>query len=773
MNRLQTANFVLLFLCAPLVLVAQSISGFVVNENGTALPNAAVTVSALHRMCASDENGKFAIPNVPRGLYLVEFALIGYKGEACELVVAAEDVSMRIVLTASPLELPALTVTAEPQPAFILEAPLSTTVIEGRQLERERGQSLGQTIEYAPGVAAFSGSPLSMKPVIRGLSAQRVLVMAGGVRLESQTWDEPQSPEINILDVDRIEIVRGPNSVLYGSDALGGVVNIVKSDLQSASEGAPTLRGIFTGNLFSNSPQAAGGISVNGASTEWNYRGNFTARYAGDYSTPGGTTADGGRVGAGKVFNSGGNEINGSASVGTKKGWGTLVFDATHFGQKYFIAPEPGRKEYELNINTMTYDSIPAAPSQEILHETGSVYADLPFSFARLELTGTYQRNSRKEEGVAESDADEQKKADLGIKPEAQLILNTFSFDAKAHHHAVGPLSGTVGISSTYQTNTTEGQNAIIPGFTSFNIAGLAYEEYRVISNVRLTGGVRLDSRRLHADANSQLGNADQVLHFNAATGSFGVTWSAIEPITFSVNAGRGWRAPVAAELFFKGSDEGAVRYKIGDSSLKPEISLNIDGSLRYASSGFAAELSVYQNKIDRYIFLLPTGQQVSGLDSYRYTQANATLVGGEFSLQAEIAKWCVAMGGADIVRGTNNETNSPLPLIPANRIKGGLRFQGDEVAGVRAAYASLKVRYVLEQNRTGLFETPTPSYSLLDFGVGGEVLLASQKFMLDLNVDNVLDKAYYDHLSRYKDFALDPGRNIELRISAPFDIIR
>ena len=752
---------------------AQTLSGSVSGDNGMAITNASVSVAALHRTVVADNAGKFAFGNIPQGSYVVEFSLIGYKKETRHVTMVQGDVVLNVTLTSTPLELAVLTVTAEPEPASIAEASLSTTVVEGRELRRERGQSLGQTIEYAPGVAAFSGSPMSMKPVIRGLSAQRVLVVAGGVRLESQTWDEPQSPEINVLDVDRIEIVRGTNSVLYGSDALGGVVNVVKSELQSSGDGAPTLRGNLTMNAFSNSPQVGSGISVMGASNAWSYRGNFSGRYAGDYTAPAGRTASGTRVSAGSVFNSGGNEINGSASVGTKREWGTFMLDATHFGQKYFIAPEPGRKEYELNINTGGYDSLSAAPSQEILHETATAYASLPLSFARLELTGTYQRNSRKEEGVAETDADEQKKADLGIKPEAQLILNTFSLDAKAHHHALGPLNGTVGISATYQSNSTEGQKSIIPNFTALNLAGFVYEGLRIVNSVRLTGGLRYDTRSLKAEADTQLTNAAQTLNFNAVSGTIGCAWNIDGPLTLAVNAGRGWRAPVAAELFFKGSDEGAVRYKVGDQSLVPEVSLNVESSLRYSSPVVSAEISVYQNTISHYIFLTPTGQKASGLDVYGYRQSDATIVGGEFSLQASVAAWCILEGGVDMLRGTDNSADAPLPLIPANRLKGGVRLISGEWNGVHDAYILARVRSMQKQDRISLFESVTPAYSLVELGVGGEVTVATYRCELDIIVTNALDQAYYDHLSRYKEYALDPGRNIQLKLSVPFEIIQ
>jgi iron complex outermembrane receptor protein len=263
-------------------------------------------------------------------------------------------------------------------------------------------------------------------------------------------------------------------------------------------------------------------------------------------------------------------------------------------------------------------------------------------------------------------------------------------------------------------------------------------------------------------------------LNFNAATGTFGVAWNPLEPLTVAFNAGRGWRAPVAAELFFKGVDEGAVRYKIGDSTLTPEVSLNVEGSVRYSASFLSGELSVFRNKIDRYIFLIPTGAKdpATGFDSYHYTQANATLVGGELSLQAELAEWCILSVGGDVVRGTNNETHSPLPLIPADRIITGLRVQRGETGGMHNVYASMRMRYVFSQDRLGLFETATPGYSLVDLGVGGDVLLAAYRFTVDLSVENLLDKAYYDHLSRYKDFALDPGRNIELRLSVPFEAL-
>ncbi len=775
-NRFGTISTHLLAFLALFILSAslsaQTLRGRVLDESGNPIPAASVMIHALERSAQTDEAGRFAFAGVPRGEYVIETVHLGYRESAQRVIVGSGETEVDMILATTPLEMPALTVTAEAEPTSIRESTLPAAVLEGEKLRRARGQSVGETMESMPGISGFSGSPLAVKPVIRGLSAQRALVLSDGVRIESQTWDEPQSPEIDALDLERIEVVRGAGSVLYGSDALGGVVNAIRADLPSVERGDPALGAAILLNGFSNSAQGAGGISFGGASGVYGYRGNFSIRSASDYSAPAGTTAAGTRRDAGKVFNSGALEIDGSLRAGMRREWGTLTFDASHFGQTYYIAPEPGRKEYELNINTGLYDSLPAAPKQEILHEKGALFAQLPVSFGRLELEAAYQRNSRREEGVSESDADEKKKEALGIKPEAQLVLNSVSLDARAHHNPAGLLTGTAGVSGVYQSNSTEGQKAIIPAYTSWNVAGFLYESLRLAESLRGTGGIRFDSRGLKAEANTQLGNPTTTLNFSALTGSAGFAWELTGDLVLALNAGRGWRAPVAAELFFKGADEGAVRYKLGDATLKPEESFSLDGSLRYSAPFLTAELSLFRNRIGRYIYPAPTTQVIDGLQVYAYRQSDATLAGGEFSLQARLASWLIAGGGFDMVRGTNDATGAPLPFIPADRITAQVRCLAEELLILKNAAFSLRARLYRRQDRIDLLETETPPYTLIDASLGGEVAIAGARCMIDLAVDNLLNRAYFDHLSRYKNYALNPGRNIVLRAEVPVKIL-
>ena len=750
---------------------SQGISGTIQDENGTVLSSATVLLPALEKWTSSDERGAFRFDNLPNGRYVIEASLLGYAKQSAQVDVPARA-PLVIVLQSSPLEMPVITVTAESQPAVIRSVTLPTTVLDARTLDQQRGSSLGQTIANAPGVSGFSGGPFSVKPVIRGLTGQRVVILSNGERLESQTWDEPQSPEINIFDADRIEIVRGAASVLYGSEAMGGVVNAVRKDIPSDGEGIPPLRGSVAFNAFSNNPQGAGSIDLSGVGGGFGYRANFTTRVAGDYSAPAGRTADGHPVPAGVVFNSGATEFNGSLAVGMNREWGALYLDAAHFGQGYKIAPEPGRKEYEYNVNTGVYDSLPAAPHQEILHERATLGALLSTSLGRLELLASYQRNSRKEEGVKESEDDEKKKESLGIKPEALLILNTMTLDAKVHHLPFGNFYGTVGATGSLQTNQTEGRKAIIPAFQTLSLGGYLYEVYQPFGAVRFTGGLRYDSRALGVDANAQIGNASQTLRFQSFTATGGAAWSFADEFTIALNAGRGWRAPVAAELFFNGSDEGAVRYKIGNAALRPEESLNLDASLRYSSPLLQTELSVFRTSIQQYIFPAPAGYQINSLDVYRYQQANASLVGGEWWLRGTLLSWLIIDAGADLVRGTNDETRSPLPLIPANRLRLGIQLAGREFLGIRGPSCFIRTRIVSQQNRLGPFEVSSPAYMLFDAGLGGTMEFGPTRVAFDLIVENVFDEAYFDHLSRYKGFALNPGRNIAFKASVPFTIL-
>lgn len=732
---------IVLFLATVIFLqisLAQKLSGTVVDEANMPLPNVAVSLPAMHRGTVTNEQGEFTIEKLRPGVYTIEFTLLGYKKETRTVAVTSVDAIVRVMMRQTALELPGIIVTGNPQPTDVLSSSQSVSVIEGRELHRLRGQNIIQVLENTPGVSAYTTGAAIAKPVIRGLTSQRVLVVSDGIRQEGQQWGDEHGAEIGAFDVERIEVLRGPSSVLYGSDALGGVVNVVRHHLPSIEGGDPILGGNFILNGFSNNRHAAGSLSLHGASHVIGYCGNLSLRHAGDITTP-----------KGKLFNSGLKEINGGGMLGTKGESGGVLLDYSHFEQELQIHKRPTEQ--------------PETPYQKIQHDKVRLHGDVVTTDVRLEIDGKWQKNVRKE--FEEKDAAE---------PAVHLRLNTYSFDVKGHHMPLGYLFGTLGLSLMFQNNKTLAEEKLIPNFYLLNLAGYIYEEVRV-GTINISAGFRYDVRSLDVEQTEELAVESQTANYNAFTGNVGMVWRAAEPLALSFNLGRGWRAPSPFELFVRGVHEGTARYLIGDKTLTNEQSLNLDISFRYATNRILGELTFYHNKIDNYIFASPIGEEdtASHYPIYLLKQADATVLGAELSLQAQVADWLIVTGGFDYIRGTNDKTKKPLPLIPAKRIKAGARLTTDSVGSILNPFISFNVKVVTSQDRVEEFERRTGGYTLFDIGVGGEVAVGSHRANIDLSVENIFNKAYVDHLNRYKEYALNPGRNIALKVSVPFVLAR
>lgn len=742
------------FLVAALVVVlsgstarAQSLHGKISDDHSSPLGNVNVILRALSLQVSSTAEGAYEIRDLPSGTYTVEYHAIGYETETRSVQVTGDDVPVDVVLRASPLEMPAVTVTAKPQPSGIGSSAQPVSVIEGRELARGRGESIGQTIESMPGVSTFSRGPLSSKPVIRGLTAHRVVIAIDGTRHESQQWDDEQSPEIDGLDADRIEILRGPASVLFGSDALGGIVNVITQDSRTSEEmnGSP-LAGVLTLDGFTNNRAGSGSLSLSGIRDAFDYRGQFSARGTGDIMTP-----------AGSLFNSGGSEINGGASVGLQQNWGTAGIRYSHFGQKLEISPDPEELASQPDL----------APRQEITHDRILASLSTPFSGSRLELHGSWQQGERSEFEDAEKEGAEEKDT-AGVK----LRLSTIALDAKLHHAPVGPLKGTVGLSLMSQKNETLGLDPLIPAFTQTSYGAFVYEEYP-LAPVAFSAGIRVDGRRLEVDRNDDLGVLSQTRDYSAVTGTGGLVWNLDEEFSIAMSIGRGWRAPIAAELFSSGPDQEAGKFIVGRADFDPEESLDLDLTARAASPRFGGEFSVFNNRIQHYIFLRPTTavDAGSGLPVYAADQADANLSGTEIDVHGVVTDALIIHGGFDMVIGKNLETGTWLPLIPAHRVKGGIRVALGPLGPIQRPFVTLDGKAVLDQERVDPLETRTGGYSLFAFGVGGEFAAGSRTVAVDLSVDNMFDRAYADHLSRYKEYALNPGRNFILHLGIPFTV--
>ncbi len=632
------------------------------------------------------------------------------------------------------LEAPPITITAKPQSVEVFVAPQSVTVIEGRQLDRQRGQNLSSAIESSPGVSAVTTGAGIGKPVVRGLTAQRVLILSDGIRQEGHSWGDEHGPEIDTFNAEKIEVVRGPLSLLYGADALGGVVSI-KSEDPPFDNDQPVFGGKLMPNAFSNNRSGGGALSLHGARGGVGFRAYGGLRSAGDIQTP-----------EGRLRNSGTEEFNGGGSVGVKKDWGTITVGYSRFNQRLEITEDPA-------------EAPDATPYQKITHDKARLNADFPLEWGRLEVNTGWQRNNRREFEAKDAPTEA-----------LNLVLRTHTWDVKAHHNQLGPVTGTLGVQGMLQKNETLAEEKLVPGYDLRDIGVFLYEEMPV-KQVTLSAGARLDNRRVDAKNEPVLGVTAQRLNYDAITGAAGAVWRIAEPWALALNVGTGWRAPSPFELFVNGEHEGTGRFIVGNAGFKTERALNKEVSLRYRTARVSGEMGVFHNRIDRFIFLAPTGVDDvdSGLPIFEYRQADATFVGVELALRAQPTDWLVLDAGADYIRARSEQTKEPLPLIPANRMRLGAKLVQKLLGRLADPYLGVKARLVDRQNRVPSFESKTSGYALFDFSLGADVPLLGNRVSVDIGLENAFDQPYRDHLSRYKAFALNPGRNATLKVTVPF----
>lgn len=712
---------------------AAELSGTVIDSDGRKVAGAMVRVPTANARVASSEDGRFSL-DVPAGALTMQVSRDGYEPETRSVMVGEGGSTIDLVLKPNALEAPPITVTAKPRPSRVLTAPASVSIIGGRQLERQRGQTLVESVQNAPGVGAATTGAGIAKPVIRGLTGQRVLVLNDGIRQEGQQWGDEHGPEIDPHGMERVEIVRGPQSLLYGPEALSGVVNVIRRPLATEGERF-ALGGLLATDGFTHNDQLAGSLELRGGGRGYGASIRTGGRKSEDISTP-----------AGRLRNSGTDQTEHGAAVGVMKDWGSITADWARFNQKLEIHEDPV--------------AAPGATAyQRVNHEKTRLRLDLPFNRARLEMATGWQRNMRREFETA-TDAN----------PALRLVQDSHTADLKLHHEEIGPVQGTLGLYGMLQKNDTQAAEKLIPGYRMHDLGAFLFEELP-LGRLTLSAGGRYDARRLFIREEGTLGVTAQTLKYDSVTGALGGAWNFSEGWALAGNLGTGWRAPSPFELFVNGEHEGTGRFEVGRKDLKPERSINTDLSLRRSSQRLQAELSVFRNRINHFVFAAPTGtvDAGSGLPIFNIKQANATLIGGELAVRVQAVEKLLVSGGADFVRGQNEELNQPLPQIPAHRFKWGLRYTEPSLWSARNAYISVGGKVAARQNRVASNEPTTAGYGLVDIGLGTELPFKGGEARLDLGVENAFNQPYRDHLSRWRAFALNAGRSFTLRLSVPF----
>lgn len=717
---------------------AFTLRGRVTDSTGAPIAGAQVVIQEAHRSTQTDARGEYLLREVPEGTWGVSYAAIGFRPAVLRVTVRGADQVRNVVLAPSLLELAPIQVTATPLATSALESPQPLSVLQGSALQAAQAPSLGAVLEGLPGLRSFSTGNGIAKPVIRGLTGNRVLILDNGQRMETQQFGDEHGPNVETATAERIEVIRGPASVLYGSDALGGVINVVQRDLPDAEGGGGVVHGTVSGGYSSNGEMPEGAILLEGATGAVGFRGTLSGRTANDVSTPNGD-----------LFNSGLDMTGGSAAVGTRGGWGSLVATYTQRDERLEIHEDPA-------------EEFGATPFQRVKTNRVAVAGALSIGRSRLEVDLGYERNRRRE--FEAGDAEAAGEVALG------LLSQNYLANVHLHHAAIGAASGVIGVQLMRTDFEKFGEETLIPGSATDNIGVYAFEQID-LTRWQFSAGARLDYRELRNDEDADLGLTAGEQSWTAVTGNLGILYRIAEPVALVANFGRGFRAPSSFELFSNGVHEGTARFEIGNPDLQEETSFNTDLALRIHSRALQAEVGVFANLIDNYINPRPTGEfdAESGLQIFDIVQGDASLVGVEAALEYHATRQFHLQGGVDFTRGQNTTTDQPLAFIAPVRVNGGVRWEGRSGRILLAPSLSLKAEYNPKQGRLDPDDVAPDAYTLVHAGAGVAMLAGASVIRLDVQVRNLFDETYRSFLSRYKLFADDPGRNVVVRVSTTF----
>jgi iron complex outermembrane receptor protein len=736
-----------LWLAAPAVAVAQGagpVAGVVQDAAGQPLPMARVLLVELQRQVLTDSLGRFRFGAVPAGQYRLSVVRIG-SAPALATVRAGDD-ALRLVLGEGRVELAAVQTSASPTATTPLRAPQAMATLGGEPLREAQGRSVGETLEPLAGVRSISMTTGIGKPVIRGLSSQRVVTLDNGQRVESQQWGTDHAPTMETRDAERIEVIKGPASVLYGSDAIGGVVNVVARALPDATGRAPFMQGgvatVYDHNL--RGPEAT--MSLEGGAGGLGWRASVTGRAMGDMRTPDGPLVN--------TQNRTGNVL---LAAGWRGRWGSVATRLSRRDERIEIYDDP--------IEVPGYTGF-----QRIVSERAKVEVRLPVRAGRVEIDVATEGNDRREFDDAAADLHA-----LGLT--ARTVTTT------AHWHDAPRLAfgaewqGMLGVAGMTQRFVKSGEETLVPNAGAGNVGLYGYQQ-GTWERLTLSVGARWDVRTITAEDDDVLDLARTTRAWNTWTGNVGATYSLRDDVAFVATVARGFRSPWYNELFANGFHEGTRAFERGNPALALETSHNVDLGVRVRRRALTLDAGVFSNVIDNYIYLRPFGTGGRVFDSLQVVQGDAWLRGGEVAFTGQPLGWLTVEAGGDVTLGDNRTTGVPLTFVAPPRLTWGVRLHDAALApvarvlagarGTRQVVPHLRVHGETHATQTRLdpSDIAPPGFTLWHATAGVSFASARGPVQVDLVARNVFDVRHRPFLSRYKEFADAPGRVVQVRVS-------
>ncbi|HTA27616.1 MAG TPA: TonB-dependent receptor [Bacteroidia bacterium] len=810
-------NIVILFivLLCTLCIKAQTLSGRVTDSiTKESIPGVVIYLPELKVGAQTDTGGYYRLTNLPKRNVLVQVTVVGYSA-ITENVNLSNTTHKDFKLSQSATLGNEVVVTGVSQATELKKSPISIVAIDHMYIQQNLYSNAIDAIVKIPGINALTTGPNVSKPFIRGLGYNRVLTLYDGQRQEGQQWGDEHGIEIDQYNIDRMEVIKGPASLMYGSDAVAGVVSIIPTP--AAPEGK--IIGNVLNEYQSNNGEIGNSVMLQGNKNGFEWMGRVSHKMAKDYQN----AIDGYNYAT--AF----EETDASATVGLNKSWGYSHLSFGLFDDLQEIpdgSRDPATGKFTEQVTEADTTPRPVVPESELntykisaLHQYVQLYRlytnnqFLLTNGGKIDVSLGWEGSTRREFSHPTS-------PDIaGL----YLILNSYTYDFKYYFPDSKGWKPVIGINGMYQTNNADnGTEAVIPSYKLLDVGGFGVIT-KTYKKLELAAGARYDIRSfnnsaMYFGANPSTGYG-MVLNgsdtagaynpfknfkttFSGVTGSLGGSYSVSDKFIIKANIARGYRAPNIAEISANGVHPGTNFYQIGNPDIKPEFSLQEDLGFSYTSKIVEVSLDFFNDNISNYIYdeqLLSKVKGdsviVPGNTTFKFVSSQADLYGGELSVDIHITKWLHFENGLSTVTALNlgdgkqpvTDSTKYLPFIPPFHVTSDLRATfGKSVGAFSHIFAKIEAVYYAAQNE--IFsaygtETPTPGYTLFNAGLGTDITTKRGKTICTFSLmgNNLTDLNYQDHLSRLKYFGynyvtgktgmFNMGRNFGIKLVIPLDL--
>ncbi len=736
--------FFVLFLHIIKVNAQNQIKGKVTDVNNEPLIGASVFLPELNKGTITNQAGEYLISNIPNGKIKIQFSFVGYNTEMKTIDITQPENKVNTTLTIAIIQSQEVVITG----GYVSsqhENAVKIDVLKNKDIALSGTPNFMESLTKVPGVDMITKGQGVSKPVIRGLSMNDVLVMNNGVRIENYQFSENHPLGIDDNDVERVEIIKGPASLLYGSDAIGGVINFIKEKPAPVGK----ILGDYRMQLHSNTLGMNNSIGLKGTSKNLFAGFRFGNKTHADYLQGGGDY----------VPNSRFNEMTFNANTGYTGKIGTFKLFYDYFKQDLGMTvpavnpliTEQGRK------NKIWF--------QDLEHQLLSSQNTLYLSKFRWNINVAYQKALRKLQTTLDV-------------PFVEMNLNTITYETKLYLPSDDKSEYIIGLQGMLQNNRNLNDRAsqFLPDANINNIGLLGLVQYTFFEKLKLQGGLRFDMYKTETFALGIEGTSNYHApvnkEFSSLNGSIGATYSVNKKTMLRANFAKGYRVPNLSELTSNGIHGN--RYEIGNENLSPENSYETDLSMHYHGEFLSFDLAGFYNHINDYIFISPTTETtLGGVAIYRFSQTNATLYGGEAGIHfhPKSLPWLHIEGTYSSVIGKQKNGNY-LPFIPAQKFRYEIRAERETIGFLKKPSIKLSALTALKQSNPSPYETETNGYTLVNFSINTDIHVLSQILNFGISVNNIFDTQYFDHLSTLQPLNYyNQGRNISVSLKVPFGI--